>query len=498
MDPVARPSSPEPFREWSPIAPAAMSCAHPVVSILPQAIYLPQSCQTPQHQQSLQEQSWTLVNQQFLGVSQVEQVQFGQFGAQWQCQDGQLLGAAHQQGNLQWHFANDVRGRKPTRSSSSRNTMPIGVGSSRWLHQDRTRKQDRNAKRLGKRQRACTSAASQDANEAPDSHCDMTTWVSTAVQTDDWTDHVQPNQALQEAKEEEEQRLRWTLEQTQIDRDKALAIHLPGLRALIQEEMQLQRSNEVNRAPDGLPVMQQAVSSFANFCVGLVSCLRRAVLQQRRATPETEIQNTSLLAAIVEKDERQALVLLDRPNFPGLNLQGREASHCMLLHSAIHARMPTVALKLLSREDFRGINGKDDYGITAFHWAAYLGYATVCRAIVARPDFHLHLCVLNYCYLSGFPFGFLGTYSAQCNSLPQGADFDAGPQQLPVEQAIPGIPDLQLRDRAHHGQEYWQTTTRLPGMTPLLWQRPAAQRPALQKMTLHRTLSHLSQFLRRF
>lgn len=108
----------------------------------------------------------------------------------------------------------------------------------------------------------------------------------------------------------------------------------------------------------------------------------RAV-EQFHLDPST-LQQNSCIEAIEAGDEALALELLQQERLPGLNgiYQNRET----LLHRAIAAGLPRVALALVRRWDFQ-VNALDESRATGLHLAAAIGDLELCKAILARSDF---------------------------------------------------------------------------------------------------------------
>lgn len=111
-------------------------------------------------------------------------------------------------------------------------------------------------------------------------------------------------------------------------------------------------------------------------------CGPRAV-EQFHLDPST-LQQNSCIEAIEAGDEALSLELLQQERLPGLNgiYQNRET----LLHRAIAAGLPRVALALVGRWDFQ-VNASDESLATGLHLAGAIGDLELCRAILARSDF---------------------------------------------------------------------------------------------------------------
>lgn len=64
-----------------------------------------------------------------------------------------------------------------------------------------------------------------------------------------------------------------------------------------------------------------------------------------------------------------------------------EVQDWTVLMQAISQELPEVAVAILARPDFSGVNAKIVGGCTALHGAALNGFLTVCQALMRRPDF---------------------------------------------------------------------------------------------------------------
>lgn len=88
--------------------------------------------------------------------------------------------------------------------------------------------------------------------------------------------------------------------------------------------------------------------------------------------------------AIRGRQEAAALDLLRQPVLPGLNEveNGRTA-----LEHSIRMLFSTVAVAILARADFTGVNTQTPTGSTSLHSAVLNGLLDVCQAIARREDF---------------------------------------------------------------------------------------------------------------
>lgn len=96
-------------------------------------------------------------------------------------------------------------------------------------------------------------------------------------------------------------------------------------------------------------------------------------------------EDAQLLQAVLKRDTKSALELLQKQHVPRLN--ALDESGNSLLHQAVLRSMVAAAMGILKRQDFEAVNAKNRWGDTALHVAAEQGLIAVCRAILARADF---------------------------------------------------------------------------------------------------------------
>lgn len=93
----------------------------------------------------------------------------------------------------------------------------------------------------------------------------------------------------------------------------------------------------------------------------------------------------ALWSQVRKGDSKAALETLSFPRLAGLNDVDQAGS---ILHTAISRDLNDVAVAILAHREFRQVNHRDRvHGWTALHRAACRGSETVCKAILARPDF---------------------------------------------------------------------------------------------------------------
>lgn len=102
------------------------------------------------------------------------------------------------------------------------------------------------------------------------------------------------------------------------------------------------------------------------------------------ATPRRIVRQ--LIDALNDRNEAEALRLLQQEEVPGLNTSFEEDLGTVL-HWAIFTSQFQVALRILDRPDYKLVNAKDISGETALHYAAECGSLEVCQAILSRKDF---------------------------------------------------------------------------------------------------------------
>lgn len=115
------------------------------------------------------------------------------------------------------------------------------------------------------------------------------------------------------------------------------------------------------------------------------------LVKRRRDDEKTKAQELEQAAARHAKAKADALALLQAPKPPrdlNRNLDERYRMVFNLLHLAMHEGLPDIAVGILARPEFEGVNDKiRELPHTVLHWAAGRGFQAVCQAIVARKDF---------------------------------------------------------------------------------------------------------------